>query len=119
MIEIMFTVGATHLGSNYGAYYYNDWDVLVNGTNSESLCGFNDWRVPNSTELMSIVDNSRYGPSIDSDYFPNTNNSSGFWSTSPYANTPNRAWYVNFTEGATGFGNYRGNSQFVRLVRFE
>ena len=66
--------GVTHQGSSFGTYY-SDWDVLVNGTNSESLCGFNVWRVPNTTELMSIVDNSFPNTSIDMNYFPNTNSS--------------------------------------------
>ena len=107
--------GITHQGSNFGTYY-NDWDVLVNGTNSENLCGFNDWRVPNSTELMSIVDNSRYNPSIDTDYFPNTIGSS-FWSASPRAYNANYAWYVYFSLGGSSSLD-RYVSQKVRLVRF-
>ena len=107
--------GITHLGSNFGTYY-NDWDVLVNGTNSESLCGFNDWRVPNTTELMSIVDNSVYNPSIDINYFPNTN-SFYFWSASPRASHTGSAWYIDFYYGLS-FSSDRYFYRSVRLVRF-
>ncbi len=106
--------GVTHQGTNYGIYY-NDWDALVNGTNSEALCGFTDWRVPITQELMSIVDNSRYNPAIDTDYFPNTN-SSFFWSASPLANDSDYAWYVYF-DGGLSNGNDRRYVRYVRLVR--
>ncbi len=105
--------GETHQGSNYGAYY-NDWNVLVNGTNSESLCGFSDWRVPNTTELMSIVDNSRYYPSIDTNFFPNTA-SVGYWSASPFAYKSYHAWEIYFDLGVSS-SDYRVNGLRVRLV---
>ena len=107
--------GVTHLGSNFGTYY-NEWDVLVNGTNSEVLCGFSDWRVPNTTELMSIVDNGVYNPSIDTNYFPNTNSSS-FWSASPLADNSSGAWGVLFGSGDSYYDG-RFINQNVRLVRF-
>ncbi len=107
--------GITHQGSNFG-FYNNDWDVLVNGTNLENLCGFNDWRVPNSTELMSIIDNGRYNPSIDTNYFPNTN-SSIFWSSSPNAINSSYAWYVVFSFGNSTNGS-RSSFRYVRLVCF-
>ena len=62
--------------------YYDDWNSLVNGANTESLCGFNDWRVPKKEELRSIVHYGTHKPSIDTAYFPNTVSSS-FWSSSP------------------------------------
>ncbi len=107
--------GITHQGSNFGTYY-NDWDVLVNGTNSESLCGFNDWRVPNSTELMGIVDNSVYNPSIDTNYFPNTN-SLFYWSALPISNSSDNALLVGFGDGFYGY-TYRNDNHHVRLLSF-
>jgi hypothetical protein len=43
---------------------------LVDGTNTENLCGGNNWRVPTAEELESIVDLSIIKLTIDSDYFP-------------------------------------------------
>jgi len=107
--------GVTRQG-DYGTEFYDDWNALVNSSNSANFCGFNDWRVPNTQELMSIVDNSRTNPSIDINYFPNTISSS-FWSASPNASYTSRAWVVNFYDGSSDFGN-RNVSRYVRLVRF-
>jgi hypothetical protein len=107
-------IGKTH-ASKEGSYY-DDWTGLVDGTNTEKLCGFNDWRVPNRKELRSIVDYSRTNPAIDSDYFPHTT-TNYFWSSSPYAYNSGNAWLLYFYYG---YGYYygRGLSYRVRLVRF-
>jgi hypothetical protein len=95
--------------------FYNDWDTLVDGSNSESLCGFNDWRVPTLKELMTISRKGVRNPSIDSNYFPNTR-SSKYWSSSPYAGSSSNAWLVYFNYG-NGSNANRNNSNAVRLVR--
>ena len=35
--------------------YYNDWDVLVDGSNSSKYCGLDNWRVPTIKELENIT----------------------------------------------------------------
>jgi hypothetical protein len=107
--------GKTARGSGYGTYY-NDWNSLVDGSNSKRLCGFSDWRVPNRTELQSLVihDGGLYR-SIDTAFFPNTK-SEDYWSASPIANTSTVSWYVNFNDGITS-ADYRSKRFYVRLVR--
>ena len=63
---------------------YCNTQAFTARVNEAGLCGAHDWRLPSKEELRSIVDYSRYNPSIDTDYFPNAR-SSGFWSSSPYA----------------------------------
>ena len=41
-------IGAEQVGTEF----YDDWNVLVNG--SQGLCGFNDWRVPSKDELVAL-----------------------------------------------------------------
>ncbi|MCB1584311.1 MAG: DUF1566 domain-containing protein [Xanthomonadales bacterium] len=106
--------GITRQG-NYGTEFYDDWDVLVNGSNNENLCGFNDWRVPTAQELMSIVNIGRATPSIDTNYFPKTRTSS-FWSASPLAYDSNWALVVGFVSGIFYFDD-RNSYNYVRLVR--
>jgi hypothetical protein len=98
----------------FGTEFYSDWDVLVDGSNNESLCGFKDWRVPRVKELEGLVNFDRTSPAIDSNYFPNS--SSHFWSASAYAYYSDGAWNVVFGYGYS-YNNDRYNGQQVRLVR--
>lgn len=107
--------------NNYNTYYglgSNNWDTLVNGSNLENLCGFDDWRVPNIQELNSIVDIGRIDPVIDINYFPYTGGyvywsaSNTYWTSGPsYC-----GWVVYFFNGlsyCTSDWDY-----YVRLVRY-
>ena len=106
--------GKTHLGSGFGTYY-NDWDLLVDSSNAEQLCGYSDWRVPTTEELESIVNYGRTNPAIDTNYFPNTPGSY-FWSALPNVDSFDAyAWYVNFSDGDVYYAG-RGVNRHVRLV---
>ena len=108
---------------------YDDWNKLVTAANSEQLCGFSDWRVPDLYQLASLVrcrggsyknlddgcSGSYQKPTIDTEYFPNAQ-SSWFWSASPDADISNNAWLLNFSNGYDGDGNRNGYLH-VRLVR--
>ena len=108
---------------------YDDWNKLINSANSEQLCGFNDWRVSDLYQLASLVrcrggryqnlDDGCTGsykkPTIDTNYFPNTQ-SAGYWSASPNASNGSVAWRLYFSLGYDGNG-YRYNNDLVRLVR--
>ena len=93
---------------------FNDWDTLVDGSNSGSgLCGFTDWRVPSAGTLLSIVNFGQVDPKIDVNYFPNTNGS--YWSSTPRASDSGNAY--SFSNGGIGYYNGRTDSMAVRLVR--
>ncbi|SEH08190.1 Lcl C-terminal domain-containing protein [Candidatus Venteria ishoeyi] len=100
---------------------YCNTQAFVARVNAVGLCGHRDWRLPNVDELLSIVDNDHTKPSIDTVYFPNTP-SSGFWSSSPYANYSDYgnysdyAWSVFFDDGYINY-NYKSSTLRVRLVR--
>ena len=84
---------------------YDDWNKLITAANSEQLCGFSDWRVPDLYQLASLVrcrggsyknldkgcSGSYQRPTIDTDYFPNAK-SSPYWSASPGASSSSSAW---------------------------
>ena len=108
---------------------YDDWNKLITAANSEQLCGFSDWRVPDLYQLASLVrcrggsyknlddgcSGSYQRPTIDTDYFPNAQ-SSWFWSSSPDAYDSYYAWIVYFGGGYDN-SNYRSDGRYVRLVR--
>ena len=113
--------GLTAIGRNSSdreGDYYDDWNNLVNTTNSEQLCGYSDWHVPSRHELRSIVDYSRISPSIDPDFFPNTRSSS-YWSASPDADNSSNAWLIYFLSYAGDYDDdsHRDGNYYVRLVR--
>lgn len=111
-------LGADTLETTNTNEQYHDWDVLVNASNSERLCGFTDWRVPEPMELINLVNYAAYAPAIDTHYFPNTQ-SKLYWSNSAFAIEDNTGAYgVNFESGL-GYAALRYEYYPVRLVRGE
>ena len=76
------------------------WAEAATHCSTLSLGGHTDWRLPTEMELMSIVDSGQLNPSINGTYFPSTP-SAYFWSSSPAADSPSRAWLVYFNYGST------------------
>ena len=98
--------------------YYDDWNTLVEGSNSNNFCGFSaGWRVPRIAELISIVNIGSINPSIDTDYFPNT---IGFvvWSSTPIAGYSVSAWFIDFSSGHSyySYNHHHDSAEYVRLV---
>jgi hypothetical protein len=60
------------------------------------------WRLPTVEELASLVDNDNSNPSLPTNH-PFTNvQSTGYWSSSTYADYTLNAWYVDFANGNVG-----------------
>jgi hypothetical protein len=80
------------------------------------LGGHDDWRLPTRAELLTLVDDTKHDPAIDTEAFPSTP-SAWFWTSTPYAGDPDAyAWVVYFGYGYSGI-SYRGLSYRVRAVR--
>jgi hypothetical protein len=80
------------------------------------LGGHEDWRLPTRAELLTLVDDTRVSPAIDTDAFPGTPEE-WFWTATPYAGNPDTyAWVVYFDGGYSSISN-RGYSDRVRAVR--
>ncbi len=117
-----------------------NWNDALKTAMSFSYAGHSDWRVPTVDELDTLVQcpagrkpsarpNGEYvtdtngfcngseynNPKINIIAFPNTP-SRVFWSSSPYANNSDYAWYVYFNYGCVN--HYLKNDHgHVRLVR--
>ena len=81
-----------------------------------SLGGHNDWEIPNKEQLNSLVDISRYSPTIDVTAFPSTP-STYFWTSSTRPGAPTYAFTVYFHLGFVGNLIKAQYRWYVRLVR--
>jgi hypothetical protein len=91
--------------------------AFIDALNSMHFGGYNDWRLPAINELESVVnfDIPGPGPTINTNYFPNTV-SSFYWSATSYAGNTAIAWGVPFGYGY-GNGSDKSYSHYVRAVR--
>ena len=98
-----------------GSYKWADADSYCN---SLSYAGYSDWRLPTPQELLTIVDNSKYSPAIDTTYFPDTP-SSYFWSSSTCVYGTDYASIVDFYDGRVNSTSKTSSKYdvYVRCVR--
>ena len=97
-----------------------DTNAFMQAVNTEKLCGISDWRMPTKNELLGIVHNGQKDPSIDTEYFPNTVDTSTtelmvFWSSISYALDGLNASFVDFYVGGGSYTS-KENPLRVRLV---
>ncbi len=90
------------------------WEEALAYCENLALAGHDDWRLPNRNELQSIMDYSRYGPSVDP-AFPLIRPSSN-WSSNTNAANPTSAWIVNFYNGDVSTIG-KQNESYVHAVR--
>ena len=105
-------------GTCTGAASYHDWAAALaeaTAANSARHRGYADWRLPNRTELESLVKIDASAPAIDGTVFPATA-SAWYWTSTTYAPVPAGAWGVYFDVGDT-FAYLKTSANHVRLVR--
>lgn len=96
-----------------------NWENALDYAENLSLADHDDWRLPDINELDSIVDYSRWDPSIDPTVFPDTV-SSDYWSSTSYAYFyTDVAWLVYYLSGGVGGVQFNGKSSmyYIRAVR--
>jgi hypothetical protein len=109
--------------TTYNWYQASGTYQVVHNPTTASVCGslplggHSDWRLPSKKELMSIVD---YAipfpePTIATGYFPNTN-ASVYWSSTTHAYYPDDTWSAGFYGGDVGY-SYKYLTGYVRCVR--
>jgi len=91
-----------------------NWEEAIEVCDSLLLEGYEDWRLPTLTELMSLIDEDNFDPAIDAIF--NNTASSQYWSSTTHLNNRYYAWFVNFFNG-TQEGSYKNNNYYVRCVR--
>ena len=92
------------------------WEQALTYCETLTLGGYSDWRLPTWKELHSIVDYTRGNPAIDTTYFPNTE-WSYYWSSTTDASYTIYAWDVFFDERGNVYQYYKNTPIYVRAVR--
>jgi hypothetical protein len=90
----------------------------VNYKKAEKACAAlgEGWRLPTRAELLSLVDDTRCDPAIDTARFPDTK-SGAYWTGTPLASDSSYAWVVVFSLGYADSYHRDGSYAFVRAVR--
>lgn len=93
------------------------WREALQLAEAHEFAGYDDWRLPNVKEFLSILELSCHNPAIDPGVFPNVANGN-HWTQSPYISDSNFTftWTVEFMWGRP-IGATRTNGFRVRLVR--
>ena len=108
--------GTTCTGTASSLTWQNALDAARTATASTAATGSTAaWRVPNHAELYSLAERACYKPAINTTWFPATP-SDWTWSSSPFADGSDFAWFVGFSFGNDGY-DYRSDADRVRLVR--
>lgn len=92
------------------------WKLGLSHCEGMMFAGYNDWRMPNVKEILSIVDYSFENPAINTEYFPNTVLAT-YWSSSSSANSPINASGIDFGSGVNVTNRKSYSSIYVRAVR--
>jgi hypothetical protein len=80
------------------------------------LLGHTDWLLPTRAQLLTLVDDTRVKPAIDTRAFPNCR-SDWYWTRTPVASSPSAcAWLVGFGNGGSAWYD-QSLGGFVRAVR--
>lgn len=90
------------------------WQSAVGRCEALDLGGYDDWRLPNINELLSIVDYGRSAPAIDPLFLHTA--SSRYWTSTSHAANPQLARGVDFSVGSDS-PHEKLEALYVRCVR--
>jgi uncharacterized protein DUF1566 len=98
-----------------------NWEAAIAHSEGLEFADYDDWWLPNTNELQSIVDFGSYDPvAIDTTFFPLTEPFQ-YWSSTTYAVNSGAAWFVNFDDGImqslSSSTNKSEDMYYVRAVR--
>lgn len=76
------------------------WEKAKEYAKSLRLAGKQDWRLPNSNELLSLMNHGLHGPAMDTTVFPHLE-ARYWWTGTAKVDDPSKVWLVN-TGGGIG-----------------
>ncbi|KGE21536.1 fimbrial protein FimH [Leptospira interrogans serovar Lai] len=110
--------GQGGVGCMFGGIGALEWNQARGNCNGKVLVPGRVWRLPNINELLSIIDYSDPNPilpTIDTIFFPNTPNPSGYWTSTTYDSNKSLAIAVAFGNGIVATSDKSG-TLYARCV---
>ena len=92
-----------------------NWEAALTCCENLELAEYDDWRLPNVKELVSITEETIYNPAIDTRYFSGTY-STNYWSSSTDVSNTSYAWFLFSFSGYVSY-HPKTVSYYVRCVR--
>ena len=121
------TVGQSGAVCTGGASLLFTWDAALQYAEDinfgAGISTFNDWRVPNVNELISLTETSCENPSLNLNVFPLVNVNETYWSSTPShvltSGVENKVWAAGYLGGTWKINGYgtRDSEYYLRLVR--
>ena len=106
--------GLTWQDNKAAATVKKNWSGAKEYCKNLTLGGYSDWRLPEYSELLSIVDYTKYKPAIKSGFKHVSSNI--YWSSSQSVLNSSDAWIVDFYRGDL-YDNFESHKHYVRCVR--
>jgi len=96
-----------------------NWPAAITACNNLSFADYEDWRLPNVREMLSIIDYGYYEPALTPGHpFINVPPYPGrYWVSTTMANNPLEAMHVPIVNGAVNGMNKLSNLRLVWAVR--
>jgi len=91
-----------------------DTAAYVNALNQQRWCGISTWRMPTTSELLSLVVTDHLALVAERNYFPDTQ-ASHYWTSQSYAPDNTKAWYVYLSDGSMA-STLKSQPMYIRLV---
>ncbi len=112
---LMWASDGMGAGCDYGVNW--TWTEALDWAEGLTFAGYTDWRLPNITELQTLLvrDAGYGGIYIDSTYFPNTV-PGPYWSSTTLPSSTTDALYARFSHGDVQSGGW-AMARYVRAVR--
>lgn len=87
-----------------------NWESAIKTASTGSWCGYNDWRLPNIREMMSLTNYSQqYMTWLTDAGFANFSSTAVYWSSTTTASDSSKAWATNIKQGAYTTIQYKIN----------
>ena len=92
-----------------------NWKAACEAAGKVTLLGRADWQAPERRERVTLIDDTRVNPAIDTRFFPEAQ-SVWEWTRTTYVGSPSVcAWIVGSNRGVSSWGG-QGDEFFVRAV---